>query len=315
MFVTVAICTWNRAKLLDRTLTDLESQRIPDGVEWELLVVNNHCTDDTDDVIARHADRLPIRRLFEKTQGSSHARNCAIEAARGELLIWVDDDVLVPPDWLACYVECARQWPEMAYFGGPVLPWFEVEPPAWMTRNLKEFASPLVIVDYGADVRPMADDEYTVCANMAFRREVLKDFPFSDRFGRVGTRLTGYEDIDVIARLRKRGTRGLWVGNAGVRHFIPKARGTADFLRRWYRSSGIDDWRSGHVAPGPRVFGIPRYLLRAYVQSSVATWFLAPVKSGAWARSFRRAAASRGAIEEILRDRQRLNAGPALAAK
>jgi glycosyltransferase involved in cell wall biosynthesis len=45
--VSVAICTWNRAKLLDPTLDSLAGLRIPDGLDWEVLVVDNGCTDDT----------------------------------------------------------------------------------------------------------------------------------------------------------------------------------------------------------------------------------------------------------------------------
>src|SRR5262249_56770240 len=57
--LTVAICTWNRAGLLDQTLGRLRELEIPPGTEWELLVVNNNCTDDTDAVVARHAGSLP----------------------------------------------------------------------------------------------------------------------------------------------------------------------------------------------------------------------------------------------------------------
>src|SRR5262245_31774006 len=112
MKVSVAICTWNRAALLDQTLAEMSNLRIPSGVDWELLVVNNNCTDATDEIIARHADRIPVRRLFESRQGHSHARNCAIEASSGELILWTDDDVLVDSNWLAAYVAAAESHPE-----------------------------------------------------------------------------------------------------------------------------------------------------------------------------------------------------------
>src|SRR5438105_3257885 len=105
MQVTVAICTWNRARLLDQTLTRMRELAVPTGLSWELLVVNNNCTDDTDAIIAKHADALPIRRLLETKQGLSNARNCALENMRGELLIWTDDDVLVDEGWLRAYVD------------------------------------------------------------------------------------------------------------------------------------------------------------------------------------------------------------------
>src|SRR4051794_35896246 len=103
MNVTVAICTWNRAGLLDQTLSEMGRLRIPSGLEWELIVVNNNCTDPTDEVIARHTGRLPIRRVSEPRPGQSNARNAAVRVARGDYIVWTDDDVLVDPLWLAAY--------------------------------------------------------------------------------------------------------------------------------------------------------------------------------------------------------------------
>ena len=60
--ISVAICTWNRAQLLDQTLDHLTRVRIPEGAEWEVLVVNNNCTDNTDRVLEKHFSHLPLRR-------------------------------------------------------------------------------------------------------------------------------------------------------------------------------------------------------------------------------------------------------------
>jgi glycosyltransferase involved in cell wall biosynthesis len=95
MVITVAICTWNRAALLDQTLAEMRNLRVPKGVDWELLVVNNNCIDDTDEVIAKHADKLPLRGLVEPKPGHSNARNRAMREARGEDVVWTDDDVRV----------------------------------------------------------------------------------------------------------------------------------------------------------------------------------------------------------------------------
>src|SRR5262249_22427954 len=151
MHVTVAICTWNRANLLDQTLARMRELAIPTGTRWELLLVNNNCTDATDEVIAKHADALPLRRLLETKQGLSHARNCALEHLRGELLIWTDDDVLVDPGWLAAYVDAANATPGAGYFGGPVEPWFEAEPPSDIKRHLAAIRGAFALVDYGPE--------------------------------------------------------------------------------------------------------------------------------------------------------------------
>ena len=98
MFPTIAICTFNRAESLRRTLRSLAALRIPDHFDWEIVVVNNNCTDHTDHVIASFSDWLPVRREFELQRGLSWARNRAVHAAKGNYIVWIDDDVLVPAD-------------------------------------------------------------------------------------------------------------------------------------------------------------------------------------------------------------------------
>ena len=129
MELSIAICTWNRAELLDRTLDTFEKLELPAGLDWELLVVNNGSSDDTDEVIARRGRHLPLRRLCEPRPGLSHARNLAATEARGELVVWTDDDVSVDPHWAAAYWSAARRYPEASFFGGTIDPWFESDPP------------------------------------------------------------------------------------------------------------------------------------------------------------------------------------------
>src|SRR5204862_6920845 len=115
--VSVVICTWNRAGLLDQTLARMRELHVPAGLAWELLVVNNNCTDDTDAVVARHAPHLPLRVVHEPKQGHSNARNRGVAEARGELVLWTDDDVQVDPGWLAALADGAARHPGAAGFG------------------------------------------------------------------------------------------------------------------------------------------------------------------------------------------------------
>jgi len=114
MLISVAICTYNRADLLDQTLTRMHQLVTPEGVDWELLIVDNNCSDHTAEVVAKHLPALPIHALSETTQGLSHARNRAIDEASGELLIWTDDDVLIAPDWLSAYAAATSAYPDAA---------------------------------------------------------------------------------------------------------------------------------------------------------------------------------------------------------
>ena len=59
MRLTTVICTWNRASFLRHALDSMTRVVVPDDVEWELLVVDNNCTDDTQQVLQSFARQLP----------------------------------------------------------------------------------------------------------------------------------------------------------------------------------------------------------------------------------------------------------------
>ena len=121
MFVTIGICTFNRAESLRRTLDSLLAMRVPNDLAWEIVIVNNNCTDHTDDVISKYVGPLPVRREFEPRAGKSNALNRAIDVAKGDY-IWIDDDVLVDPGLLSAYAAAFRRWPEATVFGGRIKP-------------------------------------------------------------------------------------------------------------------------------------------------------------------------------------------------
>ena len=266
MLVTVAICTWNRAKLLDQTLSEMHKLRIPEGVGWELLVVNNNSTDETDEVIARHSGRLPIRPLVEPKQGLSNARNCAVAAAQGELLLWTDDDVLVDPNWVSEYVRAAREWPDAAFFGGAVRPWFEGTPPRWLTRVWARVASAYATRDLGGEPFWFDHDRVPFGANYGMRISVQRHYPYDPSLGRKGDGMLGGEETSLLRAVLADGLAGRWIPDAGVRHFIPAERQTTRYLRGFFHGHGVVKARQ---QPGngraKLVLGKPLWLVRRAV--------------------------------------------------
>jgi glycosyltransferase involved in cell wall biosynthesis len=172
MFVTVAICTFNRADSLRLTLDSLIAMEVPSDLPWELLIVNNNSMDHTDDVIGEYVGRLPVRREFESKGGKSNALNRAIDVAKGDYIVWIDDDVLVDPGLLTAYAAAFRRWPEAAVFGGRVKPKYEAPVEKWVLESEAVLGGPYAIRDFGDQVRPFsADDEdhFPYGANWAIR--------------------------------------------------------------------------------------------------------------------------------------------------
>ncbi len=298
MSVTVVICTWNRAALLDRTLEQVARIDLAGLDDWELLVVNNASTDDTADVLRRHTGRLPLRVLEEPRPGKPHAANLAIAQARHDLTAWTDDDVLVERGWLKAIVAAARQHPQAAYFGGPIDPLFSVEPPAWIRRHIGELRAPYAMLDLGPAIRPFAEHEIPFGANLGLRRTLLDDLRFDPRLGPAGDNQIRGEETALVRQLRARGAVGLWVGTARVQHYIPPARLTASYLRGYYHGLGRTDVRSAGYQTDRAWGGAPLWALRQYWQNQAARWAQAPFGGRGWVRAFRRAMITRGIIDE-----------------
>ena len=303
--VTVAICTWNRAALLDRTLSAMSLLRVPTDITWELLVVNNNCTDDTDDVLQRYAKRLPLRRLFEPKPGLSHARNCALTAAHSDLLLWTDDDVLVDPEWLSEYVIAADAAPQASFFGGTIDPWFEAEPPAWIVSHLEMLQGPYAVRQLGATTRPLRNHEYPFGANMAIRTLVATQYFFNPALGREKDKLASGEDLDLFDRLRQQQLDGMWVGSARVRHFIPVSRLNMHYLRAWFYEGARSNLRLDGQDDNWRWFAnVPLFALKALWLARLKRAITWSRKSDRWAHAFRDIPYYKGFIAEARRMRR-----------
>jgi glycosyltransferase involved in cell wall biosynthesis len=298
MFVTVAICTWNRSSLLDQTLSRLSDVEIPSGVTWEVLVVNNNSTDDTDDVIRRHQDagKLPIKGLFEPKQGVSHSRNRLLEAAGGDLILWVDDDVLVGRNWVAEYVRAAKKFPEAAYFGGPIRPWYEVTPPKWLGDQIQSVGWIWALLDHKAVEGPLRNGQPFYCANMAFRTEIERRYTFDTALGYVGATLGGGEEVAVLKAMQRDGHYGVWLPENSVEHFVPASRMTLKHIRNRAYQDGQFQFDRKACAAHRTFGGVPRWLLRKYVASIGKAWVGRLSGSKAWLLAFVDANWVRGAI-------------------
>jgi glycosyltransferase involved in cell wall biosynthesis len=282
MDVTVAICTWNRAPLLEKTLARLRDLEVPPDVRWEVVVVDNASTDDTARVIEKSADGLPLRCVREREQGLSRARNRAIEVASGDLICWTDDDVLVDPAWVARYARASRERPDASFFGGPILPWFESEPPRWVAAGIDEIGSAFALRDLGPLPIALSQTRLPFGANFAVRASVQRRFPFDAELGRVGGRLLSGEETDAMLRMLAAGLTGAWLPDARVHHFVPADRMRVDYVRRFYRGVGASWSRTTHArARGRRLLCAAKIARRAVLHP-----FL-PRDSAAWCRSLR----------------------------
>jgi len=300
MFVTIVICTFNRSRLLDKTLDQFRSLTVSCCTEWEILVVNNNCNDDTDEVIQRHSNHLPVRRLWEPRPGKSYAANLALREMKGDLILWTDDDVLVERGWLNAYVEAARRHTHVSFFGGPIIPWFETDPPAWLSRHLHSISACFAIRNsFEEPFVPIGASPLPFGANMATRRACFDENSFEVRLGPQGNAQIRGEETALLKTWLKRGLEGLWVQEARVQHFIPKARLTERYVWDFHCGAGRTQVRRGDLAPGKELFGVPRWVVRQYVENLVVSTLLSPTKNARWLGALTKAAICHGIIHEL----------------
>ena len=269
MRFTVAICTWNRAWLLPRVLERLTRLQ-PTQCGWEVVVVNNNCTDETERVLDAFAQRLPLRRAFEARPGLSHARNTAVREAAGDYIVWTDDDALVEADWLAAYVRAAVRHPEAAVFGGPVRPRFEGTPPPWLSAAWREIGAAFAARDLGGEPFELdGGGELPYGANYVVRTREQRLFPYDPALGRRQAGGALGEETAVIRAILAAGGTGWWVPDASVEHWIPEERQTIRYLRTYYALQGKTFYK-WDVDGGPTFRGRPLRLWLRILRAELA---------------------------------------------
>jgi len=274
---TVLIATYNRAALLDRTLTSIRQLRLAPGRAWDVLVVDNNSTDGTRAVVERHAHDFPVTLtyLFESRQGRSSALNAGIAASRGTVVAMTDDDVLVDPGWLdaACDALLDPANPSIAYAGGPVAPLWESPPPRWLDLTRGDLWGTIAIQDHGGD-RFVYEElkKVPLGANLAVHRSLFAAIgTFRADLGRTtGKRVLGQEVPELLARARAAGRRGLYVPAMRVQHHIPSSRLTRQYFRRWWYGKGVSRATLEENRPvtelgvdlrtAAHLFGVPRFM-------------------------------------------------------
>lgn len=196
--ISVIVCTRNRAQWLRACLHSFE--HINTGIAWELIVVDNGSSDQTQAVIHQCAAATSIELVcgYEPREGVSFARNKGIELARGPFIAFTDDDCYPRQDYIDSLFARLSGDSELGFVGGRVL-LFDPEdyPVTIQTHNALVQLNPGEFLYAG----------FIHGANFAFRQSALVQARgFDVRLG-TGTRFPS-EDVDILAELLRLGWRG-----------------------------------------------------------------------------------------------------------
>jgi glycosyltransferase involved in cell wall biosynthesis len=250
--LTVAVCTHNpRREHLRRTLEGLRRQLSGEAAPtWELIVVDNASSPP----VAESIDLSwhPAARIVrEERLGLTHARLRSFHEASGEILVYVDDDNVLEAHYLRIALEALDADSSLGAIGGRVIAEFESPPPGWFAGlGLDLGCRDLGNRDQSASWvgHPPAARAFPTCApigaGMVIRRAAYADYvtavetdPVRQALGRRGADLSSGEDNDMVMSLLVEGWRVAYLPRLRLKHLIPAARLTRDYLGRYARSS------------------------------------------------------------------------------
>ena len=229
MTISFIICTYNREKYIYECLSRLAKNTEQEG--WEIILVNNNSTDTTAAECARFEKDFPkvnYHYFVETQQGLSFARNRGIAEAKGEWLVFLDDDAMMKTDYIANLKQHLEQHPEAGAFGGAIEPFFEGETPTWLNPWAMGFVS---AIDLGEAVKLFPKKAYPIGANMGIQRSTIDAIGmFNTALGRSGNNLMGGEEKDIFNRIRQANIPIYYFPGIKVQHCIPPKRTTKVFI-------------------------------------------------------------------------------------
>ena len=240
--LTAIICTYNRAKYIGGLLESVAKNDLAKSA-YEIVLVDNNCTDNTREIceaFAKAHKDVQFRYVLEPEQGLSAARNKGIKEAKGDVIVYIDDDALVDTDYLRTYAEWFETHPETMACGGPIEPLYETKEPSWMTPYTKALLT--AWMNYGDKVREYPKGRYPGGGNAAYRKEVFdKVGLFNTALGRKGGNLMGSEEKDIFDKMHSLGMQVLYLPTPILHHIIPQAKLEPDYFNRLTTQIGISE--------------------------------------------------------------------------
>ena len=230
--ISFIICTYNRAEYVKESMETLLKSEI-DPERYELLVIDNNSTDNTEasirDVQQAHPDH-DISYIKEPQQGLSHARNKGIKESGAPILVFVDDDVIVPKNYVANWLSFWQNHPDARCAGGKIEVQFDDPRPSWMSH----FLLPLLgHHDHGSQLKKYSAKGYPFGGNMGFKASVFEDFGnFDTDLGRKGKDLKASEEKELFQRIKEANIEIYYVPEAMLYHRVNKSRLTEAYIKK-----------------------------------------------------------------------------------
>lgn len=279
LLVSVIVCTYNREKLLEKTLLSLVEQDLT-GDAYEIVVVDNGSSDNTRAVVEKIAKSCSkIRYIYESRLGVAIARNTGAKMSRARYIVFFDDDNVADVD---CVRELLRAYdeivPKPSIVAGKVgLDWEGKGRPSWFPNRYDHWVSRY---DFGDQPRQLTQDDYIVTMNVAFDREdYLAHGGIREDLCRKGRMFITSGDVDLFGRMLANGMHAYYQPSALASHFVPRSRQKRSWLFKRIFGEGttqivldVDLYRQSWRAAYARYFRELRSCVGSAGRLAAACW-------------------------------------------
>lgn len=246
--ISVVIPTRNRADLLAPALESILKQDLARS-EFEVLVIDNGSTDDTQGVIDRYKGQLAnLSGIYALEPGLHTGRHAGTKAAQGDILVFADDDIEALPTWLSS-IDAAFQDPKVAMVGGNNYPLFLQPPPDWLNlmwhrptfRGYKSIPS-LSVIEFTKPPQEISPYQIWGC-NFSIRKEVLLQAGgfHPDGMPKELIRFRGDGETHVSKYVAESGLKCVFHPGASVHHKITSERMAHAYFRQRGFNQGVSD--------------------------------------------------------------------------
>lgn len=235
--ISVAICTYNRARFITKALDSLFNQNFDKDL-FEVVVVDNNSTDNTNDLLLEYQKKHPtlnFRFVTEIKQGVAYTRTRGAMEAKGEIIAYLDDDCIAESNWLNEIARFYESHPETMSTGGRIIPLYLAPLPEWFG---KYFWGLVGNYDQGKDVFQMKGVRYPSGANMHFRKTAFEKHGYFDGdLGRRGESLMAGEEKAMYLKLINANEKVYYLPQVIVHHHVEDNKFDIEYVKR--HSMGI----------------------------------------------------------------------------
>ena len=234
--ISVIIPTYNRPDFLPNTINSLIEQ---DFKNYEIIVVDNTCLESSKksvESLITNSHKCPINYICEPNIGLHNARHTGAKAARGDILLYIDDDVIADKNLLKEILKCYDN-PSVGCVGGKILPKWEVEPPEWIKLFPKGYLSILDDEDGPKEVQWIYGCNFSIRKTLLFEVGGFNPDAFGDK---KKWWYRGDGEIGLLRKVHNIGKKVIYNPKAVVWHSIPKSRLTIEYFKERAFKSGIE---------------------------------------------------------------------------